>query len=209
MEKSAHSACFETGNRALLSENSHYGAQVGRVGHSRDGDSENFRHVRDAAPEVFGICLVCAHLGGKAVICRNFLDLCKPRLIVVGLVVYLRKGVEYAVYRLRVEAIGIFGSERVVKEMHAAGKPIVALCIAPVLIARILGDVSVTIGNDPETSMAIKAMGATAEICSAAQVCIDKKNKIITTPCYMLDKSLKEVAQSTSNAVRDLMEMLK
>ncbi|MBR1945891.1 MAG: isoprenoid biosynthesis glyoxalase ElbB [Alphaproteobacteria bacterium] len=99
--------------------------------------------------------------------------------------------------------------ERVVKEMHAAGKPIVALCIAPVLITRILGDITVTIGNDPETCFAIKAMGGTPEICSSAQVCIDRKNKIITTPCYMLDKSLKEVAQSTSNAVRDLMDMLK
>lgn len=99
--------------------------------------------------------------------------------------------------------------ERVVKEMHAAKKPIVALCIAPVLITRILGDITVTIGNDSETCLAIKAMGGTPEICSAAQVCVDKKNKIITTPCYMLDKSLKEVAQSTSNAVRDLMEMLK
>ena len=98
--------------------------------------------------------------------------------------------------------------ERVVKEMHAEGKPIVALCIAPVLIARILGDVTVTIGNDPETCLAIKAMGGTPEICSAAQVCVDRKNKIISTPCYMLDKSLKEVAQSTSNAVRDLMDML-
>lgn len=99
--------------------------------------------------------------------------------------------------------------ERVVKEMHAAKKPIVALCIAPVLITRILKDVTVTIGNDPETSMAIKAMGGTPEVCSSAQVCIDTKNKIITTPCYMLDKSLKDVAQSTANAVKDLMEMLK
>ena len=99
--------------------------------------------------------------------------------------------------------------ERVVKEMHAAGKPIVALCIAPVLIVRILGNVTVTIGNDPEMCLAIKAMGGTPEICSAAQVCIDRRNKIITTPCYMLDKSLKEVAQSTTNAVKDLMEMLK
>jgi len=99
--------------------------------------------------------------------------------------------------------------ERVVKETHATGKPIVALCIAPVLITRILGDITVTIGNDPETCLAIKAMGGTPEICSAAQVCIDRKNKIITTPCYMLDKSLREVAQSTSNAIKDLMEMLK
>lgn len=99
--------------------------------------------------------------------------------------------------------------ERVVREMHAAGKPIVALCIAPVLIARILGDVTVTVGNDAETCLAIKAMGGTPEICSAAQVCIDRKNKIISTPCYMLDRSLKDVAQSTSNAVKDLMNMLK
>ncbi len=98
--------------------------------------------------------------------------------------------------------------ERVIRETHAAKKPIVALCIAPVLIARVLKGVTVTIGNDPETSMAIKAMGGVPEICSAAQVCVDKVNKIITTPCYMLDKSLKEVAQSTSNAVRDLMAML-
>ena len=99
--------------------------------------------------------------------------------------------------------------ERVVREMHAAGKPIVALCIAPVLIARILGDVTVTVGNDAETCLAIRAMGGTPEICSAAQVCIDRKNKIISTPCYMLDRSLKDVAQSTSNAVKDLMNMLK
>ena len=98
--------------------------------------------------------------------------------------------------------------ERVIREMHAAKKPIVALCIAPVLIARVLKGVTVTIGNDPETSMAIKAMGGIPEICSAAQVCVDRKNKIISTPCYMLDKTLKGVAQSTSDAVRDLMEML-
>lgn len=98
--------------------------------------------------------------------------------------------------------------ERVVREMHAAGKPIVALCIAPVLIARILKGVTVTIGSDPETALALKSMGAQHQVCSAAQVCIDEKNKIITTPCYMLDKNLKDVAQSTANAVRDLMSML-
>lgn len=99
--------------------------------------------------------------------------------------------------------------ERVIKEMHAAKKPIAALCIAPVLIARVLKGVTVTIGNDPETAMAIKSMGGEHSICSQAQVCIDKTNKIISTPCYMLDKSLKDVAASTSNAVKDLMEMLK
>lgn len=99
--------------------------------------------------------------------------------------------------------------ERAVIDMHAAGKPIAALCIAPVLIARILHDVAITIGNDPETAMAIKAMGATHEITSAASVCIDRRNKILTTPCYMLDKTLKDVAVSTSNIVKDMMDMIK
>lgn len=99
--------------------------------------------------------------------------------------------------------------ERVIKEMHDAGKPIVALCIAPVLVVRILKNVLVTIGNDAETISAIKQMGGDHQICSAAEVCIDKKNKIITTPCYMLDKCLKDVAMSTSNAIKVLMDMLK
>lgn len=98
--------------------------------------------------------------------------------------------------------------ERIIREMYAAKKPIVALCIAPVLIARVLKGVTVTIGNDPETAMAIKTMGGEHNACSQAQVCIDKTNKVISTPCYMLDKSLKDVAASTSNAVKDMMEML-
>jgi enhancing lycopene biosynthesis protein 2 len=48
---------------------------------------------------------------------------------------------------------------RAVKETHAAGKPIGALCIAPAVIAKILGEVTVTIGQDEGTAQAIEAMG--------------------------------------------------
>ena len=97
--------------------------------------------------------------------------------------------------------------ERALIETHQAGKPIAALCIAPVVVARVLKGVTVTIGNDAETAMAIKQMGGTHKICNAAEVCIDAKNKIVSTPCYMLDKSLKDVALSTSNAVKDLLNL--
>lgn len=99
--------------------------------------------------------------------------------------------------------------ERAVKETHEMKKPIVALCIAPVLVARILKTGTLTIGTDPETAMAISKMGAKHVPCSAAAVCIDKENKLISAPCYMLDKSLKDVAISTSNAIKSLMEMIK
>lgn len=98
--------------------------------------------------------------------------------------------------------------ERVIKEMHNVGKPIVGLCIAPVLLVRILKNILVTVGNDSETIGAIKQMGGEHQVCNAAEVCIDKKNKIITTPCYMLDKCLKDVAMSTSNAIKTLMSII-
>lgn len=98
--------------------------------------------------------------------------------------------------------------EKAIVAMHDAKKPIVGLCIAPVLITRVLHNITVTIGNDPETICSIKLMGGNHQICSAAEVCIDKANKIVTTPCYMLDKTLKDVAISTSNAIKDLKTLL-
>ena len=47
--------------------------------------------------------------------------------------------------------------ERLVKEMHAAGKPQGFICIAPVIAARVLGEFNptLTIGNDNGTASAI------------------------------------------------------
>jgi enhancing lycopene biosynthesis protein 2 len=49
---------------------------------------------------------------------------------------------------------------RAVRETAAQNKPIGALCIAPAIIAKILGNVVVTIGSDPGTEAAISKMGA-------------------------------------------------
>ncbi|XP_049730952.1 glutamine amidotransferase-like class 1 domain-containing protein 3, mitochondrial [Elephas maximus indicus] len=59
--------------------------------------------------------------------------------------------------------------ERVLKEFHSAGKPIGLCCIAPVLAARVLHGIEVTVGHEQEeggkwpyagTAEAIKALGA-------------------------------------------------
>jgi len=52
----------------------------------------------------------------------------------------------------------------VIRETHKARKPIGALCIAPVLITKVLGDVTVTIGNDAQTASDIVAMGGKHQI---------------------------------------------
>jgi enhancing lycopene biosynthesis protein 2 len=98
--------------------------------------------------------------------------------------------------------------EKVIRETHGAGKPIGALCIAPVLITRILGEVNVTIGSDRATSETIEKMGGIHTITTHGEVVTDRKNRIVTTPCYMIDGSIDDIATGAENAVKALIEMI-
>ncbi len=97
--------------------------------------------------------------------------------------------------------------ERAILDMHSAGKPIGALCISPVILARVLGDVSLTIGQDPHTADDIIQMGAKHQPTQQREVIIDRKNKIATNPCYMLNSSLTDIAEGADNTVRALLEL--
>lgn len=97
--------------------------------------------------------------------------------------------------------------EKVLKEMHKAAKPIAALCIAPALIAKVLTGVEVTIGQDSGTAETIVAMGSKHTLANHGEVVIDRKNKIVTTPCYMLDASIAQIGEGAENVVKAIMEM--
>ncbi|WII70716.1 isoprenoid biosynthesis glyoxalase ElbB [Bdellovibrio sp. 22V] len=77
--------------------------------------------------------------------------------------------------------------KRVILEFHNASKPIGAICIAPVLVARVLGDkkVTVTIGDDKETAAEILKTGAQHEECPVDDYITDRESKVVTTPAYM------------------------
>jgi enhancing lycopene biosynthesis protein 2 len=95
------------------------------------------------------------------------------------------------------------------KSMKEAGKPIGALCIAPAILAKLFGDdgVEVTIGNDESTIEQIEACGARHKVVGHEKVVIDGANKIVTTPCYMLEGSIKQVAAGTENIVKALLDL--
>jgi len=95
--------------------------------------------------------------------------------------------------------------ESAVRSMHKAGKPIGALCIAPAIIARILGPVEVTIGNDPGTAGVIEKMGGVHIRAGHGEVVVDKKNRIFTTPCYMLDATIVQIYEGAGNIVREVL----
>lgn len=77
--------------------------------------------------------------------------------------------------------------KRVILDFHNASKPIGAICIAPVLVARVLGDkkVTVTIGDDAETAAEIQKTGAQHEECPVDDYITDRETKVVTTPAYM------------------------
>lgn len=88
---------------------------------------------------------------------------------------------------------------RVVKGFHAAGKPIGLCCIAPVIAARVLGTAAggpgctVTLGGESGAAAAARAMGARHEERGVTQACVDRVNRLVTTPAYMHDARPHEV----------------
>ncbi|KAL5961265.1 Glutamine amidotransferase-like clas 1 domain-containing protein 3A mitochondrial [Taenia solium] len=75
--------------------------------------------------------------------------------------------------------------KRVLGDFAHAKKPIGLCCIAPVLAARCLPGVHVTIGKDAGTAKAIKNMGAIHENREITEVCVDENLKVVTAPAYM------------------------
>lgn len=97
--------------------------------------------------------------------------------------------------------------EQAIRSTIVAGKPVGALCISPVLIAKVLGDVEVTIGQDIATANAIEALGAKHVTTTHGEIVVDEKYKVITTPCYMLDANIRQIADGANKVVAKLLEM--
>lgn len=90
----------------------------------------------------------------------------------------------------------------------AAKKPIGFICIAPAMIARIYGrGIKMTIGNDPETIATLAAMGNQHIECSVSDYVVDNEHKVVTTPAYMLGKSVAEVAEGIHKLVTKVLEL--
>jgi len=97
--------------------------------------------------------------------------------------------------------------EKAVIDMVEHKKPIGALCIAPAVIARILKGANVTIGNDEATIGTIETMGGKHQVKGHGEVTIDENYKLVTTPCYMLDASISQIAEGAENVVKTIIEL--
>jgi len=97
--------------------------------------------------------------------------------------------------------------EKAIRDTHSAGKPIGALCISPVLITKVLGKVEVTIGSEKGTAADISAMGGKHVVTGNGEIVTDRKNLIVTSPCYMLDASITDIEKGADLTIRALMNL--
>jgi enhancing lycopene biosynthesis protein 2 len=100
--------------------------------------------------------------------------------------------------------------ERVVREFYEKQKPICAICVAPVILARVLGNhgVTITLGAKSETSEEAEKTGAVHEVCNVDDYVTDRENKIVTTPAYMYgDSKPHQIFQGIRGAIREIVEM--
>lgn len=101
--------------------------------------------------------------------------------------------------------------ERIINETFEAKKPIGAVCIAPVILAKVFEGTGVnpklTIGMDNETADAIEGMGALHENRTVLEICVDEDNLIVTSAAYMLAENIGEAFVSVDAAVRETIRL--
>ncbi len=112
---------------------------------------------------------------------------------------------------------GVSGSvlpelQRALRELHAVGKPLGAICISPVLVAMAFRGTEVspllTIGEDPSTAEAIEALGGRHTNRGVEEIALDSENRIVSTPAYMYDARISEVAKGIGNLVDQIVSLI-
>ncbi|KAL5016076.1 hypothetical protein ScPMuIL_005665 [Solemya velum] len=108
--------------------------------------------------------------------------------------------------------------ERILKEFHSSSKPIGLCCIAPVLAAKVISNCQVTVGSDQEeegrwpyagTAKAIEKLGATHVKKDVTDICVDEKNRIVTTPAFMCKTAVHEIFDGIGNMVQSVLKLTK
>lgn len=101
---------------------------------------------------------------------------------------------------------------RIIREMVAAKKPVGAVCIAPAILSKVLGGDQLphqlTIGTDAGTAAALTGMGSRHIDCPAREFVIDRANKLVSTPAYMLAGGIAEAAEGIEKCVKALIELI-
>ncbi|CRK85772.1 Enhancing lycopene biosynthesis protein 2 [Candidatus Providencia siddallii] len=95
-----------------------------------------------------------------------------------------------------------------IQEMYKQKKPLGFICIAPVMLPKILKTkIKLTIGDNNEIISKIEKMGALHVKCNADDIIVDEKNLIVTTPAYMVSQSIFDINKGINKLVKKILDM--
>lgn len=99
---------------------------------------------------------------------------------------------------------------RLLRELHAAKKPIGAICIAPLVVAKVLGasHPRLTVGDDADVEAEMAKCGAVPEKCAVDGAVVDREQRIVSTPAYMLGPSIRDVAPGIDRCVAEVLALV-
>ena len=101
------------------------------------------------------------------------------------------------------------------------GRPICALCVSPILVAKALEGsalhAKLSLGTTDEPSpydipgfhKGIESVGAVAEMKGIREIAVDSNLKIVSAPCYMMDTNISEIRKNVKMAVEKTIELCK
>lgn len=96
------------------------------------------------------------------------------------------------------------------KGAHKLGRPLGAICISPVILGRLFGEkgLRLTLGSAAnDAAKAARGWGAEVVDAGPGDVVVDHKLKIATTPAYMCDAAVADVAVGIRKLARAVVEM--
>lgn len=101
--------------------------------------------------------------------------------------------------------------EQAILATYEAHKPVLAMCIAPMVLAKVLGryGVTLTLGQPCAASQAAEQLGARHHVCGPTDICVDPVHRIYTTPAYMVGTHISEIFAGADHMVEALMNDLK
>lgn len=101
--------------------------------------------------------------------------------------------------------------QEAIEAFYNAKKPIVAICIAPAILAAALKNkgITVTVGDDADIATAIAAFGNVHQNCPTDGVVVDNAHRIISCSAYMREDALGLIASGIEKAIGAAVAMVK
>ena len=93
--------------------------------------------------------------------------------------------------------------EKAILDTYKTHKPVLAMCIAPMVLAKVLGKygVKLTLGQPCQAATVAQQLGAKVQYCTSTDVCVDEEHRVYTTPAYMVATRISEIFEGADKLV--------